>query len=114
MGYVKRIICLANSYKIGGRCIAGREVLENGKYGGWIRPISARASAEVNCKEYRYEDKTTPKALDIINVPLLKASPHGHQTENHIIDPEKWWVKVGELPWNQLEHLRDGPDSLWI
>lgn len=27
MAYVKRIVCLANSYKIGGSCIAGREVL---------------------------------------------------------------------------------------
>lgn len=114
MASVKRIVCLANSYKIGGRCIAGREVLRNGTYGGWIRPVSARPTAEVTSSEYRYEDKTTPKVLDVIDVPLLEAAPHGHQTENYIIDPERRWVKVGEFPWDRLEQLRERPVSLWI
>ena len=34
MAYVKRIVCLANSFKPGGSCIAGREVIGNG-FGGW-------------------------------------------------------------------------------
>jgi hypothetical protein len=41
LGYTKRIVCLANSVKHGGLCIAGREVMEHG-FGGWIRPVSAR------------------------------------------------------------------------
>jgi hypothetical protein len=52
--------------------------------------------------------------LDIIDVPLLKPAPHNHQTENHVIDANSWWVKVGELPWNDLEQLRERPASLWI
>ena len=114
MGYVKRIVCLANSYKLNGRCIAGREVLANGEYGGWIRPVSSRATEEVSFSEYRYGNHTTPKLLDIIDVPLLKAAPHNHQTENHIIDAESWWVKKGELQWDELEQLRQRPGSIWI
>lgn len=115
MSYVKRIVCLANSYKPpDGRCIAGIEILENGKFGSWIRPISARETAEVSYGEYKYQSGHTPKLLDIIDVPLLKAAPHNHQTENHILDPKSWWVKRGELAWDDLERIREQPESLWI
>jgi hypothetical protein len=113
MAYVKKIVCLANSYKPpNGRCVAGKEVLADG-YGGWIRPVSARPTAEVSFSEYKYEDNTSPKLLDIVDVPLLNADPRHHQIENHVIDAARW-VKRGELPWNALEQLRDQPTSLWI
>lgn len=113
MPCVKRIVCLANSYKTGGTCVAGKEVLTDG-YGGWIRPVSARPTAEVSVSESRYENYESPKLLDIIDVPLLSPAPQHHQTENHIIDGVQRWVKVGEFPWNALEQLRDHPASLWI
>lgn len=114
MPYVRRIVCLANSFKIGGSCIAGREVLGNGKYGGWIRPVSARATAEVSSSESRYRNNTSPKLLDIIDVPFLNTAPRNHQTENQVIDAKTSWVKKGELPWVDLEQLRERPESLWI
>ena len=113
MTYVKRIICLANSFKTNGRCIAGREVLVQG-YGGWIRPVSERNTAEVSFSEYRHEDNQSPKLLDIMDVPLLKPDPKHHQTENHLIDKSLRWVRVGELPWGTLPQLRDRPATLWI
>lgn len=114
MAYVKRIVCLANSFKTGGSCIAGREVLESGKCGGWLRPVSERPTAEVRVSECRYQSNETPKLLDIIDVPLLKAAPRHHQTENHVIDAAERWVKRGELPFDELEQLRERPESLWI
>jgi len=47
MATVKRIVCLANSRKLQGRCIAGREIVQ-GKPGAWIRPVSAREHEEVS------------------------------------------------------------------
>ena len=44
---VKRIVCLANSRKLGGRCIAGKELLADGVSGSWIRPVSHREFEEV-------------------------------------------------------------------
>jgi len=113
MAYVKTIVCLANSFKIGGSCIAGREVFEKG-YGGWIRPVSERDSAEVRPAECRYMNNTWPKPLDIMEVPLLNPAPRHHQTENHIIDTTRPWKKVGELPWKGLAQLLDRPPTLWI
>jgi hypothetical protein len=114
MAYVKRIVCLANSFKIGGSCIAGREVLGNGQFGGWIRPVSARATAEVTFSEYKYQDNTSPKLLDIIDVTMLNPDPRRHQTENHVIDAAQPWAKVAEFPWADFEKIRDKPASIWI
>jgi len=114
MAYLKRIVCLANSFKIGGSCIAGREVLGNGQYGAWIRPVSARPTAEVTFSEYKYQDNTSPKLLDIIDVQMLNPNPHHHQTENHVIDTSQRRAKVGELPWIDLEKICDQPQSIWI
>ena len=111
MAYVKRIVCLANSYKTGGSCIAGKVVSKDG-YGAWIRPVSARPTEEVSFFEYCYEGYASPKLLDIIDIPLLEAKPHNHQTENHVIQAGRW-VKKGSFAWNSLDELRDRPDALW-
>jgi len=112
MNYVKKIICLANSRKHSGRCIAGKEVLPHG-YGSWIRPISARPSAEVSEEERRFENGQDPRVLDIIDIPIIAATPLLYQTENHIIDGGYYWAKTGELPWTELKHLVDNPALLW-
>lgn len=114
MAYVKRIVCLANSFKVGGSCIAGREILPDGRYGGWIRPVSARPTAELSFMEPLYEDNECPKLLDIIDIPLSKAHPHRHQTENHLIDSSRPWVRCGRLPKPALTQLCDRPSALWI
>jgi hypothetical protein len=111
--YVKRIVCLANSYKKGGVCVAGRAKIGDG-FGGWIRPVGDRPTAEVRVFESRYQDNTDPKLLDIIDIPLLKPDPRRHQTENLVIDISRQWAKVGELKWAALARLRDRPRSLWV
>jgi hypothetical protein len=75
--------------------------------------VSARATAEVSLSEYQYQSGQSPKLLDIIDVPLLNAAPHNHQTENHTIARASW-VKRGELKWDDLEQLRERPASIWI
>jgi hypothetical protein len=67
----------------------------------------------VSFSECRYGNNSSPRLLDIVEVPLLHPEPRHHQTENHVIDARPW-EKVGELPWNVLEQLRDQPPSLWI
>ena len=112
MAYTKRFVCLANSFKKGGSCIAGREITGT-QFGGWIRPVGDRPGAEVKDWESRYENGS-PKLLDIADVQLLRAEPRHHQTENHVIDASKRWVKVSEFPWTALAQIEDRPASLWI
>lgn len=112
MNFTKQIVCLANSRKHSGRCIAGKEVLEQG-FGGWIRPISARQSAEISEEERRYKDGTSPRVLDIIQIPMISAAPHLYQTENFVIDAHCYWSKTGTVSWNALKPLLDEPASIW-
>jgi hypothetical protein len=44
-------ICLANSRKKSGRCLAGKAIY-NGTYSKWIRPISTREHEELKGNEF--------------------------------------------------------------
>lgn len=55
MNYVKRIICLANSRKMSGPCIAGLET-EGSQIGSWIRPGSGRPTQEISPSEQGREE----------------------------------------------------------
>lgn len=112
MGYYKTIVCLANSTKKNGYCIAGK-VWEKGQKAEWIRPVSHRSSRELSKKERCYDDKSEPNLLDIIIVPCEKSSPEPHQRENHLIDPHYYWEKEGSLAWEDLQQFVDSPESLW-
>lgn len=70
----KKILCLANSRKRGGRCIAGRELLADSP-GPWIRPVSDREHEEVSEEERQFEDGSEPKVLDVIVVRLIAPHP---------------------------------------
>ena len=113
MPSTKRLVCLANSRTLHGRCVAGRE-WNGAAAGGWIRPVSARDGGEVSEYERQYEDGSDPRVLDVIDVPLLEARPGGYQTENWLLDPRRYWEKVGRLSVFDLPALADPVAPLWI
>lgn len=109
--YSVTILCLANSRKPpSGRCIAGK-TYAGGTPAGWVRPVSARPSHEVSEEERRYQSGTKAQLLDIISVPLLNASPLGHQVENHTLADTHYWVKQGSATWDQVEAAVDAYDQ---
>jgi hypothetical protein len=110
---VKRIVCLANSKKMSGRCVAGREFRAGGA-GQWIRPVSSRPSEEVSENERQYEDGSDPRLLDVIDVPLLQPVPHTCQTENWLLDPSRYWRRIRRVNWNELQAWVENPPTLWI
>ena len=113
MPTVKRMVCLANSRKLSGRCVAGIELAGKQRV-GWIRPVSDRESEEVSAYERQYEDGSDPCVLDIIDIPLLEARPRNYQQENWLLDPEHYWGKSGRLKWSELQRLADPVAPLWI
>ena len=111
-----RIVCLANSRKLTGRCIAGRKWTKKGA-GRWVRPVSAREHQEVSEYERQYEDGSDPRVLDIVDIvdiPVLQPEPHGFQSENWLLDPRHYWSKAGVFPPFDMEQLVDPVDRLWI
>jgi hypothetical protein len=112
MAETKTLVCLANSRKLSGRCLAGKE-LSGAVAGQWIRPVSARPTEEVSERERAYKDGADPRLLDIVDVPLIQAKPKTFQSENWLLDPEKYWVRRGTLAYAQLVDAVDAPSSLW-
>ena len=110
---VKQIVCLANSRKPYGRCVAGIELID-GKPAGWIRPIGARENEGVSEHERQYEDGSDPRVLDIVDVPMIKALPNAYQQENWLLDANEYWVKRGRVDLEYLRQLVDAPSALWV
>ena len=112
MSTIRRVVCLANSRKVSGRCIAGKEILPD-SCGGWVRPVSARPSREISEEERRYEDGTSAQVLDVIDIPIVGPVAGGNQAENFLIDPHECWIKAGVVPRYSVPRFLDHPESLW-
>ena len=92
---VRRIVCLANSYKFGGRCVAGVELMPSGGFGRWIRPVADRSRRAVSNSQQTCTDGTGSQLLDVLDIDFGRAVPKGHQSEDILINPSKSWKKVG-------------------
>ena len=109
----KRIVCLANSRKNAGRCVAGKEMSDDAKPGNWIRPVSSRENEAVSEDERSYPDGNDPEVLDIIELSLLIPKPKGYQQENWLLNPSLQWRKAGRLGWDDLSQLAEPEAPLW-
>ena len=98
---IETIVCLANSRKISGRCVAGKRTGDN----SWFRPISNRAGHEISELDRRYSDGKTAQLLDVIEIPCIEERPHGHQSENVLIDDRFYWEKKGNASWDDVLEL---------
>jgi hypothetical protein len=101
-----RLVCLANSYKEGGRCLAGIELntrnspsVHNGQP-KWIRPICDTEHGEVPLALVH-----NINLLDVIQLRLTERPAEvGHQTENMLFDENSIEV-IGRFPAAELEPL---------
>jgi hypothetical protein len=108
--FVEKIICLANSRKITGRCVAGKRIHDQ----SWCRPISARPGHEISEIDRRYPNGKMARLLDIIEIPCIKKMPKEHQNENVLIDDRFCWEKKGHVSWQEILTLVDQDAELWI
>ncbi len=83
-----KIVCLANSFRLGGRCVGGVELDANNNpvlHAGrpkWIRPVLHTAHEEVPVGLV-----SNISLLDIIEFDVEEVGGHGHQTENVVFIP---------------------------
>lgn len=107
-----KLICLANSRKRSGRCIAGKEWHE-GRPGRWVRPLGAGPQGAWTPHDLELNGGEGPDLLDVISVPVGKAVGPAHQPENVILRAGSV-QRVGRYPLEKLEDLCDSVDTLWI
>ncbi|HET9309580.1 MAG TPA: hypothetical protein VFO46_26420 [Candidatus Sulfotelmatobacter sp.] len=114
MTYTKTIVCLANSRKLTGRCVAGKE-WDGRAPGPWCRPVSARDRGELTAERWYATSWRDPRLLDLIQVGLLGPHPSGCQTENHLVDTNVRWKFAGRIPAQRLLPGLDHPEgALWV
>jgi len=102
-----RIICLANSFRTGGRCLGGIELDANNNpifiksRPKWIRPVCDTNNEQVPTKLVSYIF-----LLDIIEFQVMKKTGHGHQVENVLFNTNSLKV-VDKFPFSELDKIID-------
>jgi hypothetical protein len=116
MAVIKRIVILANSMKNSGRCLAGKELIRNGKdieVGSWIRVVGSEEGAEVQVPWMLDQVGREPNLLDVIDIPLEGIVPLPDQPENWLMVRRAKWRERGTLPVQEIPKLFDYPLQLW-
>lgn len=105
-------VCLANSRKKGGRCLAGK-ALYNGEYSKWIRPVTEHPSEELQSHEHCLQTGEDVSIFDLLEVKLLSPKALHHQQENWLMDVSVPLKKKGAMTLEEVSRLVDHPESLW-
>ena len=106
MSSVKRIICLANSWKLGERCIAGIDI-DTGK---WVRPICESLYPEDGRvpESVRLLNGKEPQLLDILEIPLADTGNNfGFESENLSVLRGNWRLAGKALPYELNEFCNE-------
>lgn len=86
-------ICLANSWREGGRCVAGIRL--DGK--GWIRPVNSAEGGALQQKHYTIDVDRPLTLLDHVRVSVVRACPLPYHPENWLLDEGKPWKLLDAL-----------------
>jgi hypothetical protein len=107
-----RFVCLANSRKLGGRCVAGLRMRGNQvKIGDWVRPVSRSEHGEVPIP--RYDDGREMRIGDVVDFDEGQPRRHlpGYQPEN--ISYSGSWRRAGTVTWGTLCRLAESKQEPW-
>ncbi|HVC35070.1 MAG TPA: hypothetical protein VNL16_16280 [Chloroflexota bacterium] len=107
------VVCLANSRKYGGRCVAGLRAAG----GGWVRPVSRGHDGVLLPQHYKLSDGSDARVLDLLRIDLAGPRPGPHQPENWVIGSRQWELLARPAPADLVagvvrRHLLMGPSLL--
>lgn len=83
---IVEVICLANSRKQSGRCVAGLRV----DGGGWVRPVSAEPDGVLQSWHYTLASGREAALLDVLKMRLVCPQPAPHHPEDWLINTGQW------------------------
>lgn len=81
-------VCLANSVRPGGRCVAGVVATRSGW--GWVRPVGPAGRSELWAREYVTSSGRETKPFDVVDVELAEPCPTPAQPENRFLSEARW------------------------
>lgn len=110
MSYFFEIVCLANSYKHQGRCVAGP--IYNLGHVDWIRPVGNREGRGIYPHELILDNTKNLKKLDIIRIEFSHQHVGTFQSENHYISQNRWSY-LGSMNHADLINYCSDPQILW-
>ncbi len=89
------VAVLTMSSKNGGYCVAGVDV----KNGNWIRLVSDNVYTHgaLSSNNIKYQNGSSCKPLDVVQVPIIGATPLEYQPENVLIDTKECWEKIDTI-----------------
>jgi hypothetical protein len=105
------IVVLANSWKHGEHCIAGK-CLTTKK---WIRPVSDLQGGAISNNQAKTENiygRFNCKPLQKVTMGLTQSAPLINQPDNQLIDHTPWLQKY-KISNHQLRDFLDFPMDLW-
>ncbi|MBE9221771.1 hypothetical protein IQ215_03595 [Cyanobacterium stanieri LEGE 03274] len=98
------IICLANSKKLGGRCIAG--IRTDGK--GWIRPVGSNNNdGTLFANDYTLSNGSEPQILSVIQIAISTPKPQLYQPENWLTERIPWQLVGKTLNKSHLQLIEN-------
>ena len=111
----KEILILAKSFKKGGKCIAGRELVGSATspgLGNWIRPVVG--SGPVGNRVCVLDSGRPVQVLDLVRIKMIRYAGIPGQPENYLIDAGVPWTKLGTYPPSLLPQFTENPSNLWV
>jgi hypothetical protein len=107
-----RLVCLANSRKLGGRCVAGLRMRgKQVKVGDWVRPVSRSEHGEVPIPQYADGREMHLGDVVVFQEGPAVRHPHGYQPEN--VDFSGSWRREGKVTWSTLCRLAESGQEPW-
>lgn len=104
-----QFICMANSTKHGGRCIAGLRT--DGE--GWIRPVSELPDGTLKERHYLCKGQE-PQIFDLVEADFIGPRPEHHHPENWLIGKSQWRIIKHQCQYEFVDLIADsisiGPD----
>ena len=100
------------------RCVAGRELIDEGggktRWGGWIRPVSNHDEGALDFNERRLAGAQDVTPLDVVRLSLDAPENSPLQPENWLIPKGEVWTKTSAIEVQALLPLLEEPEGLWL